>query len=190
MKRSICSLVFATLLCLAGARSADAQLGPILDWIHKLSGPGVMQAGLTYSAPLWTSPTGQVAARLRFSGMFGAAIDKSEEVLPPGGDIFLGTGRVIFELDLAGGVVSPGAGVMAHVFFGDVDTFVKPAFIPARLLLHPLKKQPVLNGLTLGFNLYYYPKWGIDDFQPLVVMVERNSGEVTWGLLLAYEFEI
>ena len=188
MKKSICHLFVATFLCLSGVERAEAQLGAILDWIHKLSGPGIMQAGLTYSAPVGTSPTDRVVARMRFSGMLGSAIDKSEEVAPPGGDIFLATGQVILELDIAGGVVSPGVGVMAHVFFGDVDTFVKPAIIPARLLIRPFRKKSVLRGLTIGPSAYYYPKWGADDFQPLTVDVPRRSGELTWGLLLSYEF--
>ncbi len=191
MKKSIYHLFVATFLCLSGVGRAEAQIGPILDWIHRLSGPGIMQAGLTGSFPVWTSPADRVnpvVARMRFSGMFGSAIDKSEEVAPPGGDILLATGQVILELDLAGGVVSPGVGVMAHVFFGDVDTFVKPAIIPLRLVIRPFRKTSVLRGLTLGPSAYYYPKWGADDFQPLTVDVSRDSGEWTWGLLLSYEF--
>ncbi len=188
MRKSICHLFVATFLCLSGVGRAEAQLGPILDWIHKLSGPGIMQAGLTGSFPVWTSPTNGVVARMRFSGMLGSAIDKSEEVAPPGGDIFLVTGQVILELDLAGGVVSTGVGVMAHVFFGDVDTFVKPAIIPARLLIRPFRKKRVLRGLTFGPSAYYYPKWSADDFEPLTVVVSETSGEWTWGLLLSYEF--
>lgn len=205
MKKSICHLFVATFLCLSGVGRAEAQLGPILDWIYKLSGPGIMQAGLTGSFPVWTStavaesnrgqfldfqvdPVNPVVARLRLSGMFGSAIDKSEAVAPPGGDIFLVTGQVILELDLAGGVVTTGVGVMAHVFFGDVDTFVKPAIIPARLLIRPFRKKSVLKGLTFGPSAYYYPKWSADDFEPLTVVVSETSGEWTWGLLLSYEF--
>lgn len=193
MKKSFRHLLLAMLLCLTGVGKAEAQgwLGPMLDWIYKLSGPGIMQAGLTGSFPVWTSPADRVnpaVARIRFSGMFGSAIDKSEEVAPPGGSILVATGQVLLELDLAGGVVSTGVGVMAHAFFGDVDGFVKPAIIPARLMIRPFRKKRVLRGLTIGASAYYYPKWAVDDFLPLTVDVSRDSGEWTWGLLLSYEF--
>jgi hypothetical protein len=191
MKKSFRHLFLTMLLCLTGVGQAEAQrrLGPILDWIYKLSGPGIMQAGLTASLPVWTSPAVRVnpaVARVRFSGMLGSAIDKSEEVAPPGGSILVATGLVMMELDLAGGVVSTGMGVMAHAFFGDVDGFVKPAFIPARLMIRPFGK---LRGLVVGASVYYYPKWGTDDFLPLTVEVSRDSGEWTWGPLLSYEVE-
>ena len=190
MKKSICHLFVATFLCLTGVGKAEAQLGPIMDWIHKLSGPGILQGGLTYSAPVWTSPADRVdpvVARIRFSLMVGSAIDKSEEVAPPGGDIFLVTGQVMIEFDLAGGVVSPGLGVSGHVFFGDVDTFVK-ASIPLRLLVRPLRNTLFLKGLMIAPSLHYFFKWDADDFQPLTVQVSRDSGEVAWGLLVGYEF--
>lgn len=189
MKKSICHLFVATFLCLSGVGRAEAQMGPILDWIHKLSGPGILQGGLTYSVGL-TSPAERVSpvvARLRFSLMGGSAIDKSEEVAPPGGDILLATGQVMFELDLAGGLVSPGLGVSGHVFFGDVDTFVK-ASIPLRVLVRPLRKQRVLRGLMIAPSLHYFFEWDADDFQPLTVQVSRDGGEVSFGLLLGYEF--
>ncbi len=186
MKKSICHLFVATFLYLTGVGKAEAQLGPVLDWIHKLSGPGILQGGLTYSVPWWTSPDEAAVARLRFSLMGGSAIDKSEEVAAPGGDILLVTGQVMIELDLAGGVVSPGLGVSGHVFFGDVDTFFKPSF-PFRLTLRPLKNTP-LKGLLVAPSLHYFPEWGADDFQPLTVQVSRDGGEVAWGLLLGYEF--
>ena len=192
MIKSISHLFLAMLLCVTGVGKAEAQqrIGPILDWIYKLSGPGIMQAGLTGSFPVWTSPADRVnpvVARMRFSLMGGSAIDKSEEVAPPGGDIFLVTGQVMIEFDLAGGVVSPGLGVSGHVFFGDVDTFVKPS-IPLRLLVRPLRNTRFLRGLTIGPSLHYFFKWGADDFQPLTVQVSRDSGEVAWGFLLGYEF--
>jgi hypothetical protein len=188
MKKSICHLFLATLLCLTGAGRAEAQLGAILDWIHKLSGPGVVQAGLTYAAPL-TPLDAEAVPRLRFSLMGGSAIDKSEEVAPPGGSILLVTGQVMIEVDLAGGVVSPGLGVSGHVFFGDVDTFFKPSF-PLRVTFRPLKNTLVLKGLLVAPSLHYFPEWGADDFQPLTVQVSRDGGEVTLGLLLGYEFTI
>lgn len=184
MKKSICHLFVATFLCLSGVGRAEAQRGSILDWIYKLSGPGIMQAGLTYSGPL----TGlHKVVHLRVSGMIGLAIDKSEEVAAPGGDIFLATGEVILELGLAGGVVSPGLGVSGHLFVGDIDTFLKPSF-PFRVMLRPLKSTRVLKGLLIAPSLHYFPKWSIDDFQPLSVQVSRDGGEVAWGLLLGYEF--
>lgn len=188
MKKSICHLFVATLLCLTGVGKAEAQFGAIMDWIHKLSGPGILQGGLTYSVGL-TSPAERVSpvvARLRFSLMGGSAIDKSEEVAPPGGDILLVTGQVMIEFDLAGGVVSPGLGLSGHVFFGDVDTFFKPSF-PFRVTLRPLKNTP-LKGLLVAPSLHYFPEWDADDFQPLTVQVSRDGGEVTFGLLLGYEF--
>ncbi len=188
MKKSICHLFIATFLCLTGVGKAEAQLGAIMDWIHKLSGPGILQGGLTYSVPL-TSLDEAAVARLRFSLMGGSAIDKSEEVAAPGGDIFLVTGQVMIEFDLARRVVSPGLGVSGHVFFGDVDTFVK-ASIPLRLLVRPLRNTRVLKGLMVAPSLHYFFEWGANDFQPLTVQVSRDSGEVTWGLLLGYEFSL
>ncbi len=190
MKKSICHLFVATFLCFSGVGRAEAQMGAILDWIHKLSGPGIVQVGATYSAPVWTSRAADrvnpVAARMRFSLMGGSAIDKSEEVAAPGGDIFLVSGQVMIELDLWGGVVSPGLGVTGHVFFGDIDTFFKPSF-PFRVTLRPLKNTP-LKGLLIAPSLHYFFEWDDDDFQPLTVEVSRDSGELTWGLLLGYEF--
>ena len=118
--------------------------------------------------------------------MGGSAIDKSEEVAAPGGDIFLVSGRVMIELDLWGGVVSPGLGVTGHVFFGDIDTFFKPSF-PFRVTLRPLKNTP-LKGLMIAPSLHYFFEWDDDDFKDLTVEVSRDSGELTWGLLLGYEF--
>ncbi len=184
MKKLIRHLFVVTFLCLSGVGRTEAQIGPILDWIHKLSGPGIIQGGLTYSVPLTAL---HEMAHLRFSLMGGSAIDKSEEVAAPGGDILLVTGQVMIEFDLAGGVVSPGLGVSGHVFFGDVDTFVK-ASIPLRLLVRPLRNQRILKGLMIAPSLHYFFKWDADDFQPLTVQVSRGSGEVTWGLLLGYEF--
>ncbi len=130
MKKSFRHLFLAMLLCFTGVGQAEAQrrFGPMLDWIYKLSGPGIMQGGFTASLPVWTSsadaapnrgqfrafqagPVNPVVARLRFSGMIGSAVDKSEEVTPPGGSILVATGVAMLELDLAGGAVSTGAGV-------------------------------------------------------------------------------
>jgi hypothetical protein len=188
MKKLICHLSVATFLCLTGVGRAEAQLGPILDWIHKLSGPGVLQGGLTYAAPL--SPLDKVAVpRLRFSLMGGSAIDKSEEVAAPGGSILLVTGQVMLEVDLAGGLVAPGLGVSGHVFFGDVDTFFKASF-PLRVTFRPLKNTLVLKGLLVAPSLHFFPEWGADDFQPLTVNVSRDGNDWTLGLLLGYEFTI
>jgi hypothetical protein len=194
MKKAIGSLFLATLLCLTGVGRAEAQLGAILDWIYKLSGPGVLQLGGTGAFPLPTENEERAAPgafRVRLSAMIGTTIDKSEEVAPPGGDIFLLTGQGLLEYNFSGGAWSIGAGAGVHWFFGDVDAFFKPYFTLPRLMWRPFRRrQGWERGLTFGASAYHYLKWDAEDFQPLEVDVSRDGGEWTWGLLAIYEIKL
>ncbi len=59
------------LLLGASAGSLDAQIGPIIDWITGLSGPGVGRAGLQFTTPLQGRDG---ALELSVAGMYGADV--------------------------------------------------------------------------------------------------------------------
>ena len=194
-----CSMVMA-FLCFAGPQEAAAQgWGGFWNYMNKLSGPRVTGPGVHFYTGDIETPHGsglvetqQAAAagprtlpfRIRFSGGIQKSISSDDVIDPDGSTIYLASFRPAIEFVLPKNF-ELGVGYSLHWFFGDVDTFWNssiPVYAQWRKELGTSRLY-----LTPGFRLEFWSQWDASDFLPLVVDVERDSREVTWGVFLGID---
>ncbi len=190
-------------LCLAisvtNVQGVEAQggIGPILDWINKLSGPQFGGVGAQIYFPLFggppLAPAGAPAAlnipvshgplRLRLTGSYRWSLDVT------GSTINMVTGEAKLEYPFVFGKVelAPVAGIALHRFSGDVNSFGHYSFPLQGQLRFPVGSS-VLVRTGLGFHLF--PKFETTDFAPLTVDVSRTRAEWVFGVFLGLDFEI
>ena len=177
-----------TLLLLgASASGAEAQLGPILDWITKMSGPGVARIGLQYSAPLSDGPR---ALELSPAAMFGFKVSDGDGT---DGDSGLGmlSGQVTLDVPVV--LFSPEVALLAigglggHVFMGDdFDNFSTISF-PAMLGLRWRPAASWTFRIAGGVNVF---RFGSDAFAPLDIGVPLDSCEAAPGIQTVFLFKL
>jgi len=173
MQRLIRSIVLVGLgfLCGAGGLSAqDSGFGAFLDWLHKLSGPRFVGAGLS---GFHTLP-GNAGVRLRLSGVYRTSIGESGEVTPAEANITLISLQPAVEFPVQGIPIDFGVGVALHRFGGDAEGFWHYS-VPVYVQFRPRNARRVAP--LLGIGVHVFPRFEPSDFAPLVVTVSRQDSE-------------
>lgn len=171
MTRLPCSLMLVGLLMLGGARGLPAQdLGPILDWIHKLSGPPFVGAGLTGSITVGQEPR----FLLRLTGVYRTSVSESDAVDPDDANITMITLQPTVELPLETIPFDFGIGVALHRFGGDADGFWHYS-VPVLVQWRPRNASRLIP--RIGLALHVFPEFDATDFAPLTVDVSRDGAE-------------
>ena len=195
-------MIRVTWLCLAisvtSVQGVEAQggIGPILDWINKLTGPQFGGVGAQIYFPFrWDgeplprpSAPGEIPfdhgpLRLRLTGSYGWSMDVT------GSTIKMATGEVKLEYPVSFGQVelAPVGGYARHRFFGDVDLFGHQSWSLEGQLRFPVG-SPVLLRISVG--AHFFPRFEATDFEPLTIDVSRTEGETVLGVLVGFDFEI
>jgi len=162
----------AAVLFTMSAGGLQAQVGPFIDWILQLSGPGFVRAGLEFT--LAGDPESGV---LTIAPMAGIRVSAE-----PGSDAD-GSNMQLFSLQatyrptlarISSGVHLIGTvGAAGHVFAGeDIDSFTTVSFPVMLGLRFPIGEGAFRIGG--GINLFYFPG---DAFDPLSVNVVKDGWE-------------
>lgn len=178
MQRLIRSIVLVGLVFLAGAGRLAAQfeaqngggLGAFLDWLHKLSGPRFVGAGLS---GFYTLP-GEAGIRLRLSGSYRTSIGESGEVTPEDANITMMSLQPAVEFPVQKIPIDFGLGVALHRFAGDADGFWHYS-VPIYVQFRPRGAGRVAP--LLGIGVHVFPRFEPSDFAPLAVTVSRQDSE-------------
>lgn len=185
MKTRIRAPLLACLMLVASTGAAEAQLGPILDWLSELSGPGFTRVGLVHSFGLRGDNS---ATELSFAAMGGWKVHSPEGTDAVDRDMQLWSlqGTLDAPLLTFSDQVHLLAvlGIAGHVFSGDdFDSFVTGSF-PAQLAL---RISPGSSSIRIGagFNVFWFPD---DAFDPLDVGVDTEGFEGAFGLWASYQF--
>jgi hypothetical protein len=186
MKRATWSAALVMLLSLAGTGSLQAQVGAIIDWINKLSGPMVLRGGPTLTVG-GQAPDERLRVRTAF--MYGFTFDRSGSVEPEGASIRMLSIQPMLEVTIHK-YVDLGAGVSANYFFGDMgDSFWRPSFpIVASVRPSPKNDHVLLSGLRVGGGVHIFPHFAQGDFDPLTVNVKYEGTEFSLTFFAATEF--
>lgn len=179
-------VLLALLLALA-PRGAEAQFGPILDWITKMSGPGVMRVGVQYTALIGR---GDRAIEVSTAGMYGF---KVRDGTGEDGDAALNTWSLQTTVGVPIALLTPDiallglAGVAAHSFNGDdFDTFGALS-IPLQGAFRIRASQDVTFRVGAGVNFIKFPD---DAFGDLDVGVDAGEWEASFGTQLSVIFRL
>lgn len=176
MKRLIRSILLVGLVVVGGAERLPAQdLGAILDWLHKLSGPRFVGAGLTGSV----APAGDSGIRLRLTGVYRTSISESGEVTPDDANITMLSLQPAVEFPVLGIPIDFGVGVALHRFGGDAEGFWHYS-VPVYVQFRPRNTRRVAP--LLGVGVHVFPRFEPSDFAPLVVTVSRQDAEAVLHL--------
>ena len=170
MQRLIQSVIVG-LLVFGGAENLAAQdFGGFLDWLHKLSGPRFVGAGLTTS---YTIP-GESGIRLRLSGVYRTSISESGEVTPANANITMISVQPALEFPVQKIPIDFGVGFALHRFGGDATGFWHYSV--------PIYVQYRSRGAGKVTPVHIFPKFGATDFLPLNVTVSRTDSEAVLQL--------
>lgn len=185
MQRLIGSALLVGIMVLARAEGLSAQdgggLGAILDWIHKLSGPRFVGAGLTgfYTVP------GEAQVHLRLTGVYRTSISESGEVEPSDANITMITVQPTVEFPVQKIPLDFGVGVALHRFGGDADGFWHYS-IPILAQFRPRGGGRVIP--RIGVAVHVFPKFDPADFAPLIVDVSRQDAEAVLQLFVGLDY--
>lgn len=162
---------------------AEAQIGPIIDWISKLSGPGVVRFGAEASFPVGG---GDRAPSIGIAGMYGVKASDAD-----GFDVADGLSMFTFQgtIDYPVVLISPSVAILAiggvagHSISGDAyDTFGAFSF---PLMAAVRIETGTVGALRIGggVNVFKFPD---DAFLPLDVGVEPGAWEASPGLHMSF----
>ncbi len=178
MMRCACLLVILGLLA---APRAEAQgIGPLIDWITKLSGPQFRQAGGSVSFRLEE----EKKHRLRIAVSGGTSFDEDVASDP---SITIVTTQATVEAAIKDSPVEVVLGVALHSFSGDVDTFSQVSF-PVKLQVRPKLFGKVFGRLAAGANIF--PSFSDDAFAPQPVNVSTDGGEIVWSFSAGLDIDL
>ncbi len=178
----------AAIFSFVTAQGAQAQgIGPLLDWISKLSGPQLWGGGLSVYTPVVPSK-GEEGVRFRISGVYRTSYDEAEEIDPDDASIQMITLRPEFEFPLPSIPVDLGAGFAFHRFQGDDFQSFWHWSVPFRAQLRvPIGR---VFRFRAGLSLNIYPAFDAGDFAPLIVNVSTDKAEAVFGALLGFDLEL
>jgi hypothetical protein len=161
---------------------AEAQMGAIIDWIHRLSGPPMVGPAVSGAVPLNDRIRGSMQVAYRFSRDTDGAIE------PEGSSVTMLTIRPGVEISLWS-VVELNTGVSLNQFGGDINEKFWQASFPLLLQF----RVPGSSGrwaLRAGFGWEYFPEFGADDFAPLDVNVSMDGGEFAPVSFLGFDWTV
>lgn len=213
MRKFCCQAVTVAVLVLAVASGAQAQTaveseadrydtasksgGGLLDWIAKLSGPGIWRVGL-YGA--WRPMDARWASRARGIQIRGAVyplslVNNRGTVTPDDANISVQSAAataIIPLFSLSGQVIEFGFGYNYYVFTAEMpesaggeESKVHHYSIP--VFLHtPLKRGKI--GLDVAAGVQLFPPFKPTDFQPVTVTVDTTGWEPTFYVALNARF--
>lgn len=189
MNRVLKTAWMTVLLLLGGATAAPAQdIGAILDWINKLSGPEFWGVGASFSVPLPGAEGRDPYFRYRLDGILHFSYDEAEEVDPDDADIRMFTIRNTVEFPVRYLPLDFTAGVSLHRFSGsDFDAFWHWSVPIALQVRVPLSSRATLR---FGPSLDIFPAFDDEDFLPLIVDVSRDDAEAVFGLFVGVDFSL
>ncbi|MDX1578271.1 MAG: hypothetical protein R3266_07290 [Gemmatimonadota bacterium] len=177
--------ILACVMLLTGAAGTEAQLGPVLDWISEMSGPGYTRVGLQQSFGLRGD---NAATDISVAAMYGwkvhspegtDAVDRDMRLWSVQGTVDAPLIRFSRDVHLLAVV-----GIAGHVFSGDdFDSFVTGSF-PTQVALR-IRPGSSSFKLGAGFNVFWFPD---DAFDPLDVGVQEEGFEGAFGLWASYQF--
>lgn len=188
MKRLLGSTLLVSIMLLAGVGWLSAQeeedegggLGAFLDWLHKLSGPRFVGAGVTG----FYTVSNATGIRLRLDGVYRTSISEAGEVEPQDANITMITVQPTVEFPLRGIPFDVGVGIAFHRFGGDADGFWHYS-VPILAQFRPRGGGPVIP--RIGIGVHIFPKFDPEDFAPLNVDVSREDAEAVLQLFLGLE---
>jgi hypothetical protein len=188
MKRRIGSTLLVSIMLLAGVGRLSAQaeddgggLGAILDWLHKLSGPRFVGAGVTG----FFTVSDATGIRLRLDGVYRTSISEAGEVEPENANITMITVQPTVEFPIPNIPFDLGVGVGLHRFGGDVDGFWHYS-IPILAQFRPRGGGRVVP--RIGVAVHVFPTFDATDFAPLIVDVSRENAEAVLQLFVGLDF--
>lgn len=168
------------LISLAGVQRAEAQgLGPLIDWIGKLSGPQFSQAGAFVSFRLEEGKN----HRVRLAFMYGTSFD---EDVPGGTDIRIFTVQPTVEAAIAGSAFEFVFGAAYHNFAGDIDSFDHLSF-PVQLQWRPQISPSLFFRLAAGVRVF--PVFEEDDF-PDPIHVSTDQADIAPAASIGLEIDL
>lgn len=178
--------MMAAILLGAGGAPAAAQVGPIIDWISKLSGPGVGRFGLEATFPLGDTPR---SLAISPAGMYGVNVGTDGDGPDTADGLGAWSGQATLDIPVYAKstfaiLIRPGIGYSS--FAGDnFETF--GAFsIP---LLATLRFGAGARGsfrIGGGVNFFSFPD---DTFDPISVGTTPGEWEGSWGFHAGYIFD-
>ncbi len=185
MSRLYRAALVAAVVFLTGAGGLQAQMGPFIDWIHKLSGPGFIRGGWDFTVA--GDPERGV---LSIAPMAGIKVSAEPDSDADGSNMALfslqatyrpSLARISDNVQLIGTI-----GVAGHVFTGEeIDRFATVSF-PAMLGF----RVPFDGGafrIGGGINLFYFPG---DAFDPLSVDVVKDGWEGALTSTVGFELRL
>lgn len=187
MTRASRTLWMTVAFLLVGASAAPAQeLGAILEWINKLSGPPFGGVGASFSVPLPGHENRDPYLRYRLDGILHFSYDEADAVDPDDASIRMLTLRNTVAFPVRYLPLDFAVGVGLHRFSGsDFDAFWHWS-VPVQAQL----RAPLSSAATLRFgpSLNVFPAFDDDDFEPLTVDVSREGAEAVLGFFLGLDF--
>ena len=176
MKNAWRCIPVLTLLFLATPRPAEAQIGAILDWIHRLSGPPFVGGAVTLSTRSANDPGGSAERDWRVRGTFAyrTSYDTDATVTPAGSSLTMYTFQGAFEHRIANSPFEFGVGFGTHRFGGDADSFPQYSINPYVQAVWYFSSRV---GLRAGGGAHMFGEFGTSDFSPLTVAVPRDVRE-------------
>jgi hypothetical protein len=168
------------LVSVAGVQRAEAQgLGPLIDWIGKLSGPQFVQAGAFVSFRLEEGKN----HRVRLAAMYGTSFD---EDVPGGIDIRIFTFQPTVEAAIAGSDFEFVFGAAYHSFSGDIPSFSHLSF-PLELQWRPQISRSLFFRIAAGARVF--PAFGEDDF-PNPIHVSTDQADIVPAASIGLEIDL
>lgn len=179
--------VLVALLLGMGAQGAHAQIGAIVDWITKMSGPGVVRIGPQFTTALGggaRSPELSAAAMYGFKVRDGDGPDGAAGLTTITGQVTLGVPIVFLSPDVA--LLGVG-GVAGHLFNGEgSDNFGVFSFpLQGAIRIRAGARSTIRVGA--GVNLFRFPD---DAFDGLDVGVEPGEWEAAFGTQVSFIIDI
>ena len=177
-KLTVLSLFVATgILCLPRA-GAGQDGGGFLDWIHRLSGPGMIGPGASL---YWQGET----FRVRLAGTY--LIPLCDDKIDPDHTFNMLSLRPSVEVPLWG-PFEISAGADLHRFGGDGHDAVVKLSVPVYGQLRvPLGARGNWF-LRAALGGRYFPSFDTNDFDGAISGLKADGGEVSFGGMLGFDF--
>lgn len=175
--------ILVCLLLGLGAQGVHAQWGAILDWITKMSGPGVVRIGPQFTTALGGadhSPELSAAGMVGFKVRDGDGPDGAAGLTTFSGQVTVGVPivRVSSDVSLLGV-----AGVAGHLFNGEDSDSFGVFSIPLQGAIRIRTGGRSTLRVGAGVNFFRFPD---DAFDPLDVGVEPGDWEAAFGTQVSF----
>ncbi|HSM59665.1 MAG TPA: hypothetical protein VK849_02660, partial [Longimicrobiales bacterium] len=174
MRSIVSRAALVVLACTALPHQARAQeedgVGGVIDWIIRLSGPGLVGPAISYFHQF------EAGVRVRFSLAYRVSENSDDAIEPDGSSINALTLRPDLEVPIRG-PLEVGAGVSVNRFGGDIDQGFWHASIPVFLQVRAPFDAAGPWRARAGLGLEYFMEFDAADFDPLTVDVSTSGGE-------------